>query len=145
MKYAHTTIKDGVERVTTILPLSQVPFFDPANPPQSDTYGVADDVQIGWVKQSDGSFIVPPPEPPPTEVPQRVTRFQGMAVLYSAGLLGAIEAYMALPSTNALTKLAWTNAPTFERNSRFTLGMAAILGMSDAQIDAFFIQANQIN
>lgn len=56
MKYANTKLTDGVERVVTVLPLSLVPLFDPNSPIQANTYGVSDDVQVGWEKQSDGSF-----------------------------------------------------------------------------------------
>ena len=57
MKYANTFINNaGVEVVATVLPLSAVPFFDPKSPPQANTYGVADDVEVGWEKQSDGTF-----------------------------------------------------------------------------------------
>lgn len=56
MKYANTDLVNGVERVMTVLPLSLVQGFDPANPPQANTYGVPDDVQVGWEKQADGSF-----------------------------------------------------------------------------------------
>ena len=56
MKYASTKVIDGVERVVVVLPLSTVPAFDPSNPPQDNTYGVSDDVQVGWEKQPDGWF-----------------------------------------------------------------------------------------
>lgn len=56
MNYANTYIRGGVETVAVVLPLSAVPGFDPENPPQANTYGVPDDVQVGWEKQPDGSF-----------------------------------------------------------------------------------------
>lgn len=55
-KYANTMEVRGVETVVTVLPLEEVPGFDPKNPPQANTYGVPDDVQVGWEKQADGSF-----------------------------------------------------------------------------------------
>ena len=64
MNYANTELINGVERVVTVLPLSMVPCFDPDNPPQPNTYGVPDDVQVGWEKQADGSFAAPIPQPP---------------------------------------------------------------------------------
>ena len=67
MKYANTFINNaGVEVVATVLPLSAVPFFDPKSPPQENTYGVPDYVQVGWAKQPDGSFapyVAPIPTP----------------------------------------------------------------------------------
>ena len=59
MKYAHTKNKAGIETVVIVLPLSTVPDFDPNKPQQPDTYGVADEVEVGWVKQLDGSFTPP--------------------------------------------------------------------------------------
>lgn len=59
MKYASTHTINGVERVVVILPLSDVPAFDPENPPQEGTYGVPDEVQVGWIRNSDGTFNLP--------------------------------------------------------------------------------------
>lgn len=69
MKYANTALVNGVETVVTVLPLEVVPFFDPNNPPQADTYGVPDDVEVGWVKQENGSFA---PAVPPTPTPEQI-------------------------------------------------------------------------
>lgn len=55
MKYASTAIDGDKEKIVMILPLEQVPAFDPENP-HPQTYGVDDDVQIGWIKDADGSF-----------------------------------------------------------------------------------------
>lgn len=60
MNYANTTLINGVETVITVLPLDLVPYFDPDNPIQSNTYGVPDEVQPGWIKQ--GTTFVPPSE-----------------------------------------------------------------------------------
>lgn len=58
MKYANTLMVNGVETVITVLPLHIVPGFDPQNPPQSNTYGVPDDVELGWIKVN-GVFVAP--------------------------------------------------------------------------------------
>ena len=67
MKYASTQIVAGNEIVITTLPLSLVPQFNPANQ-HPFTYGVADEVQAGWIKQADGSFIAPTPSSIPSSV-----------------------------------------------------------------------------
>lgn len=60
MNYANSTLVNGLETVVVVLPLDLVPQFDPANPPQPNTYGVPDDVQVGWIKQGDA--FIPPSE-----------------------------------------------------------------------------------
>lgn len=77
-------------------------------------------------------------------VPQEVTRFQALAALHIAGLLGQVEAMMADPGTDALTGLAWQNAQVFKRTSPMVLNMAQALGLSDQQLDDLFIAASQI-
>lgn len=62
MKYASTVVNNEVEKIVVILPLDQVPAFDPENPP-AGTYLIDDYVQIGWIKDADGSFQAPPVEP----------------------------------------------------------------------------------
>ncbi|MES2587022.1 MAG: hypothetical protein V4536_08895 [Pseudomonadota bacterium] len=58
MKYASTIKSGATETIVLILDLSHVPLFDPENP-HPQTYAVDDDVQIGYDKQEDGSFIAP--------------------------------------------------------------------------------------
>ena len=64
MKYARTTVFNGMELIVTTLPLSRVPQWDSENP-LPGTYLVADDVEKGWIKDG-GTFIPPPPPEPPT-------------------------------------------------------------------------------
>ena len=69
MKYANTAVVHGVEVVIMVLPLSSVPGFDPDSQPQTNTYGVPDDVEVGWVKQTDGTFA---PAVPPSPTPEQI-------------------------------------------------------------------------
>jgi hypothetical protein len=71
MKYANTIIKNNLETVAVVLPLEAVPLFDPENPPQPNTYGVPDDVRVGWIK--DGDIFIPPPPPTIEEITARYT------------------------------------------------------------------------
>lgn len=82
--------------------------------------------------------------PPPPAVPQNVTRFQALAALHLAGKLTAVQAIMAAPETPILAKLAWDNALSFERNSPTLASLAAVLGMTDADLDALFTAAATI-
>lgn len=90
-------------------------------------------------------FVLPPESPdepaPINGVPQSVTRFQALAALHLAGHLPAVEAIMAAPETPMIAKLAWDNAQTFERTSPTLASLAAMLGMTDADLDALFTEA----
>lgn len=74
-------------------------------------------------------------------VPQTVTRFQALAALHLAGHLEAVKAIMADDETPVMARLAWDNALSFERTSPTLASLAAVLGMTDADIDALFAQA----
>ncbi len=137
MKYASTYTENGVERVVVILPLSAVPGFDPANPPQQNTYGVPDDVQIGWIKQG-GQFVAPPTAE--AVVPQIVTRAQFKLALLDLGLLDDVDALVAASNDRAL-QINWAERLEFERNHPLVIATAAALGKTDAEIDALFVLA----
>lgn len=105
-------------------------------------------IPAGMVALRQGSswvFVLPPePEeetPPVDGVPQSVTRFQALAALHLAGHLQTIEAIMTDPATPILTKLAWDNALNFERSSPTVSGLAGVLNLSDADLDALFTTA----
>lgn len=59
LKYASTAEKNGVETIVVVLPLAAVPGFDPNNPMQPGTYGVPDNVQVGWVRDGNGGWVEP--------------------------------------------------------------------------------------
>lgn len=77
-------------------------------------------------------------------VPPSVTRLQARTALFQAGHWDTIEAIMSNPDTPMVTKLAWQDAQTFERDSPVVNSLATQLGLSDAQVDELFIAANQI-
>lgn len=77
MKYASSIMHDGVETIVVVLPLSAVPFFDPENPPQPNTYAVADAVDVGWIKDASGRWV-PPSEPPPPSPADLVARYEAL-------------------------------------------------------------------
>ena len=91
--------------------------------------------------QWDGSQWVAPP----VYVPQIVSRFQAKAALLNAGLLDEVEAIVADPATDAMTKLAWAEAIEFNRSSPTVLGLASALNLTSQQLDDLFIAAAQIN
>lgn len=77
--------------------------------------------------------------PAPVVVPASVTRFQARAALLEAGILDAADAAAKAAGGRAL--LAWQDAQEFDRASPTLAALAAGLGLSDAQVDALFIQA----
>lgn len=85
-----------------------------------------------------------PPANQPLQIPKSVTRFQAKAALLGAGLLAQVDAYMALPDTPMVTKLAWTETQDFERGSPTVAGLSALLGLTSEQVDALFITASGI-
>jgi len=73
---------------------------------------------------------------PTQTVPQTITSFQAKAALLNAGLLESVTAMMA--TAPAFAKLAWAESTTFERHSKTLTDMAAVLGLTDAQLDSLF-------
>jgi hypothetical protein len=83
------------------------------------------------------------------QVPTSITRFQAREALRRAGRLQEIEDALALidgESTEALqtAKTAWDAALEFRRNSAILTAFAQLLTLTDAQLDALFISASQI-
>jgi len=140
MQYASTFTHDGTERVVVLLPLSAVPGFDPANPPQENTYVVNDNVQIGWVKIN-GEFVAPPPTVP--TVPAAVTRRQFKSALHLAGLLDTVDGIVAA-SGDRLLQINWQEALDFERANPFVAQMAVALGKTSEEVDQMFITAKSL-
>jgi hypothetical protein len=83
--------------------------------------------------------------PPPPAVPTTVTRFQALAVLAAGGYLPTIRTYIATLDQNNVQRLAWENATDWERTSPTVNAIAAMLGLSDAQVDDLFIAAAQVS
>lgn len=75
-------------------------------------------------------------------VPQRVSPYQARVALKRAGLLGAVEA--AVTAADGEAEIAWHYATTFERRSPFIVQLGAGLGLSDATIDALFVEAAKV-
>ena len=98
--------------------------------------------QVGpGLKFHQGAFVEYSSAP---QVPAYVTRFQAIAALHLSGRLEDVEAYMSQESTPALTKLAWQNAMSFERQSPTVLELASLLGLTAEQLVELFIAAKEI-
>ena len=83
--------------------------------------------------------------PPPPPIPQTVTRFQALATLAAGGYLDTVHNYIdALPRSN-IQRLAFENAGDWERASPTVNALAAMLGLTDTQVDELFVAAAQVS
>jgi hypothetical protein len=73
-----------------------------------------------------------------------VSRFQARVALLNAGRLEAVNSIMADPATDALTRMAWLEAPTFRRDSPTVAALAVLLDLDAAQLDALFVAAEAV-
>ncbi len=84
-----------------------------------------------------------PPAPTPV-VPGEVTNFQARAALLSAGLLGAVESFIA-GLADPLATAAWEYSGVVARDSALVAAVQLALELSDAALDALFIAAAAIS
>ena len=80
-------------------------------------------------------------------VPQSITRAQGKTALIGAGLWPAIEAFVngiADPTEKALASVALHDTNEWRRDSPFLAQCAALLGLSELDLDGLFVAAAQV-
>ena len=70
-----------------------------------------------------------------------ISPFQARAALAAAGLLSQVEAMMADPATQEITRLAWQHAQEFRRTSPTLLALSSQLGLDDTALDELFANA----
>lgn len=92
---------------------------------------------IEWVEQGNEPEVIQYVAPAP--VPQEVTPRQIRLALNAMGLRDAIEAAVAAGSRDLQD--TWEFSTVIERANPLIAGMAAALGMSEAQVDALFVLA----
>ncbi len=81
----------------------------------------------------------------PVAVPESVTKYQCCVILAKYGLLAQTNAFFAGLALDDPRRLAWEMAPTAQRRSASTLEASAHLGLSEAEVDAMFIEASRVN
>lgn len=83
---------------------------------------------------------------PVTPVPASVTRRQARIVLSRHGYLATVEAALAGMEGQAgeEARIEWADASEFRRDHPLIAAIAAILGLTEQQIDALFIEAAAI-
>ena len=82
---------------------------------------------------------------PISQVPQQITRYQGVCMLDAWQLLDEAEAYIAAEDTPKRIKLAWNTILHFEYGSDMILTFTEKFGLTQEQVDQFFIQGAKIN
>lgn len=82
----------------------------------------------------------------PKYVPESVSRAQGKAALYSAGLLQAVEDYIEglVGEEKVRATLAFNETNEWRRDSPFLIQAATTLGLTEQQLDNLFILADSI-
>lgn len=77
---------------------------------------------------------------PPAPVPASITPLQARKALRAAGLFASVTQAMASMSDEELE--TWEYALAIERNDPLLVTVAADLGLTEAQVDALFVQAS---
>lgn len=87
------------------------------------------------------TYVYVAPAPPP--VPSVIANWRAKAVLSIAGILPAVDAALnALPDPDKTVALAaWNGGAEVYRNGPTVAAAIAALGLSDAEVDAMFVQA----
>jgi hypothetical protein len=88
-----------------------------------------------------GKPIAPAPAPVPV-VPPSVTPRQVRLFLLSQNLLSQVEAIIA--ASDEATKITWQYASEFRRNDPLLEALSKQLGLTDEQVNGFFIAAAQL-
>ena len=111
---------------------------------ESDRYR-CDDTDLPFSVVGQGEIVEadtitwPAPPVPPVPVPTSVTMRQARLALLAAGLLDMVDA--AIMGAGPAAKIEWDYATEVQSASGLVPAMATALGMTDAQIDALFVQA----
>lgn len=92
---------------------------------------------IGW-KYENGELIAPIV---PIEVPQTITPRQLRLKLLTVGLLDEVE---ALCATDRAMSIWFEYSLDFQRNHQMIITMALQLGMSEVDMDNFFVEASKL-
>lgn len=75
-------------------------------------------------------------------VPRSVSPYQARVALFRAGLLDAVNA--AIEGGSVEMKLAWEYATSIDRSSQFIAALTPALSMTEADVDALFVQAASV-
>lgn len=129
-------------------------YFDPAGQRITDTWWAAQDGTRYLVASLPAEQLaalgvtvtveeVTGPPPPPPYVPPAVTMRQARLALLGAGVLPQVDAAInSLPEPQkSAARITWEYSAEVQRHNGLVSQMAPALGLTEAQIDALFIQA----
>lgn len=107
-----------------------------AESPMADNWIESGIARVGdfW----DGESFTAPPAPLPS-IPKVVSRAQFILALLEIGLLDEVEA--VIEQADRATQINYRERLEFERDFPLISTMAAVLGKTDAEIDALFLLA----
>lgn len=110
--------------------------FDGAEPPDG-AIEVSSPPEHGTDIWTNGAWTIIP------IVPEQVTMRQARLALLAAGLLANVDTSIdSLPSpTKEAARIEWDYSSTVERHRGLVQSLGAAMGLTDAQLDALFIQA----
>lgn len=82
----------------------------------------------------------------PPRIPREIPNWRAKVILAGMGMLDPIQAAIeAMPEPDrTVARLAWNGDAKLARRGKTVLGLAAALGLSDAQVDALFIAADAL-
>lgn len=131
MTYTNASYADP-ENTTIRVDISGVTSFVPCAPGNSDYAAIEALVASGELTIAP---YVLPPAPPVTQVTMRQARL----ALLAADLLDDVEA--AITQADRAVKIEWEYATVVDRASPLVASISSSLGLSNAEIDALFVNA----
>jgi hypothetical protein len=102
-------------------------------PDGADLFEASDAVGPGW-RLSSGELAPPAQESPP--VPQVVSRAQLKLALLAAGILDAVEGFVA--TADRAVQIMWAERAEFDRHHPLLAEMVTAFGMTPGQADDIF-------
>lgn len=95
-----------------------------------------------WSEARERIEAMAPPQAEVPPVPDSIPAWKGKVVLHQQGLLATVEA--AIAGADPVSKIAWGQASDWSRQGSLLAGMAAMLGLTEAQVDDLFRAADAI-
>lgn len=119
----------------------------------TETHGVIDSPDMIALVSMDTSLLghsyaegVFTPPPPVSLVPTVLTMRQARLVLFTAGLIGSVQAAIdALPSPQKeKAQIEWDYSNEVQRHNGFVSQLAPALGLTSEQVDALFVTGAEL-